>query len=320
MRLAKVDNYKVLLTFLVVLGHVMVFMRVENFEYIMNIIYSFHMPAFIFINGFLFKDIQIKKYFKLLIIFLLMQFFYLFYFKWIGYYNSISFENIFIPAFHLWYLLAFIVWSMITKSINIIKNKSNLLFTLLILLVMTASLTVRLTNINIHDQYLTYTRIFVFLPFFLSGYYSKNIIKSINEKTSIKIISILIIVLSIISVILFTYLGLLPKTLLFFGFSHIQSLNTSSLSFFGLEILQVIIAFAFIFSLYSLTSTKHNKFTDISSNVTFIYLVHPMIVSLLIKWDFTNYSFFFNMILSITISFIVFILLNTISKHLKINL
>lgn len=52
MRSSKNDNYKVLLTYLVVLGHIIGFMKFNSGIYAQNIIYSFHMPAFILVEDY----------------------------------------------------------------------------------------------------------------------------------------------------------------------------------------------------------------------------------------------------------------------------
>ncbi|MBU7465991.1 hypothetical protein KGI17_16420, partial [Lactiplantibacillus pentosus] len=52
------DNLKAILIILVVLGHVMGFMRVSKLTYLINCIYSFHMPAFVFINGYLLSSLK----------------------------------------------------------------------------------------------------------------------------------------------------------------------------------------------------------------------------------------------------------------------
>lgn len=55
MRNSKVDAYKGILIWLVVLGHVIQYGYKQAFDnnYYINLIYSFHMPAFMFVSGFL---------------------------------------------------------------------------------------------------------------------------------------------------------------------------------------------------------------------------------------------------------------------------
>lgn len=63
----KLDNFKGILIFLVVLGHI-VGVSKEGVENIVNYIYSFHMPAFVFISGYFSKNPSIKKILNLFLL------------------------------------------------------------------------------------------------------------------------------------------------------------------------------------------------------------------------------------------------------------
>lgn len=316
MRNYKIDNYKTILTFLVVLGHVLVFMRVENFNYFLNLIYSFHMPAFIFINGLLFKKINIKKNIKLFIILVIMQIIYIIYFKFIGYYPSVGISTFLTPAFHLWYIFAYIIWSIAAKMIDSFKS-NKYIFNLLVIISIMLSLGVRFLNLPIGDQFLSYTRILVFFPFFLIGFYSKSIIKQMNNFELDRKKAAFTFIFLMIVVVLLTFSKLTPNPELFFGFRHIQDFELTKLSFFILEIIQFIVAIGLIISTYIMCSNSNNKFTHLTKNVTFIYLFHPFLVSLLIKINFDQYSLIINTFFSLIISIIIFIFLSELQNYIK---
>ncbi|WP_281276902.1 acyltransferase family protein [Enterococcus pingfangensis] len=56
----QIDNIKGLLIILVVFGHMLLASSKEN-NWLLTLIYSFHMPAFIFLNGVFSKNVNLRK-------------------------------------------------------------------------------------------------------------------------------------------------------------------------------------------------------------------------------------------------------------------
>lgn len=159
------DNLKIVLIFLVVLGHFIE--RYINISYntkvLWTFIYTFHMPLFIFISGYFAKrqiDMQdyIKTY-KYLALFYIMQFMHFLLNKYI-FGNNVNLNMLNIKNIE-WYLFAMAIWPIISiKTKNINFNKK-LIFSIIISLIIGYDPFFR--------DFLCLSRIIVFYPFFLIG-------------------------------------------------------------------------------------------------------------------------------------------------------
>lgn len=310
-RSIKADNIKVFLITMVILGHVMVFMRASQLNYVINCIYTFHMPAFIFINGFLLRRITLNKIKKTLLMFIVFQVVYLLAFYLIGYYHSLGGLNLLIPSFHTWYLLAYVFWLMIVAWLNWMNEVSRRLFNLNIVLLFSIAFLIRYTPVIINSQFLTYTRVFVFLPFFLIGYYGKDFFKRQYLSRWLAWIGIIILMGSII---FWTKNGYLPNAGLFFGFGHINELGMSIRRFTILQAYQFVVAFLLTFLITQVITDKTHLYTKIMNNVTYLYLCHPLLAVFLIKFNFNQFNLVTNILLSLIFTVLIIGVLLGIEK------
>ena len=153
-RLAYWDNIKGFLIILVVFAHCLFALQnrpLNNF--IVDAIYMFHMPAFVFVSGFFSKSEHSRSFFpimNLFVAFLLLNGFFLLRALFFTH-EAISIVN---PYFSAWYLLALIVWRL---SIPLIERIRNIL-PLLILLSLAAGFW---TDINLT---IAAVKIVVFFP------------------------------------------------------------------------------------------------------------------------------------------------------------
>ena len=115
------DNFKGFLIFTVVFGHFLFNYSIKNkdsfINKLVNYIYTFHMPAFIFCSGFLSKSPNSQKLgsiIKLLLIYLVFNFFHA-YILYI--YKGIRI-NFLEPYNSYWYILSLINWRMSIKFIS----------------------------------------------------------------------------------------------------------------------------------------------------------------------------------------------------------
>lgn len=312
MRLIKIDNYKVLLTFFVVLGHVIGFMGFRNAVYPQNVIYAFHMPAFILINGVLFKWLNYQKFLKLLGVFIVMQLFYLFYFRMAGYYTGPFnlLEKMQIPAYHLWYLVAYLAWALLIFLLILIKKYlGNVVWIITLILISVSAFAIRFLDLGIPDQWMTYTRILVFAPFFIIGFYAKDWFKNIVVTPRVQMAAGISLLGSIVSVVWLTSMNLLP-TSLFWGFSHLKSLPYETITFVWIEGYQFMLACVMLVAVYVLVPTKTYSWTKMSKNVTAIYLWHPAIAVWLLQVDFQGYSGKYTFVLALIFTGIIMFVLN----------
>ena len=152
------DNMKGFLIILVVFAHFLYQFQSGRFlaDALVDFIYLFHMPAFIFVSGYFGKSKNSrspKSIAKLLILYYLFN-------TAMGF--LFGFESLLIPVYSYWYLLALAVWRVTAPYLAKINHVQ-------ILLVPAAILVGLLQDV---DNTLAISRIIAFYPFYMAGYLS----------------------------------------------------------------------------------------------------------------------------------------------------
>ena len=171
------DNCKAFLILLVVMGHFMEPSYQDNsLLYVLKwFIVSFHMPAFIFISGYFSKrELSVTALIqKLAVPYLVYEV--LYYLLYTCIIHKPTKLYLLMPKFSLWYILALLIWRLITPYIKKIPHH-------LILSVVAGLL---IGCIDMPSNFLSIPRILVFYPFFLAGMYCKrDSITSLRNHTS----------------------------------------------------------------------------------------------------------------------------------------
>lgn len=164
----KYDNIRFVLITLVVFGHLLEISNVIPYGQVLyKIIYTFHMPAFIFLSG-LFSSFKKEKIiFKLFIPYIIMQCAYMLFHNWLTDSNTeISFTT---PYWILWYIFAIIIYTCLIPMYNTTSVQK--CFYILFFATMLALFA---GYENTVGYYLSLSRIIVFQPFFLLGFYCKK--------------------------------------------------------------------------------------------------------------------------------------------------
>ncbi len=196
----KWDNVKFVLIFLVVLGHIAdIYANVSEATGMLRfVIYTFHMPLFIFISG-LFgkKNIKEKRYNKIFSYFVLYLFIKILDFiaKWIV--NGTK------PAFHLfsegsvpWYAFCLFAFSLITIAVDRFDRRYIFVFSIILALVAGYD--------NDLGDFLCISRIIVYFPFYFAGYcLEANKVKDFLGSKKMKALSVLVIVAVIAATVFF---------------------------------------------------------------------------------------------------------------------
>lgn len=166
MRDVFLDNFKFLLISLVIVGHTVepILGRFEWVKSIYVFIYLFHMPMFAYVSGavssrkidnFVIKGILSKlilPYIMLEVIYSLFDFF-------VFSRNTLNVSPL-IPYWILWYMFSLILWRFLLPVFDQLKYP--------VLFAIVAGLA---CGINRYDYNLSFSRTFVFFPFFLIGHY-----------------------------------------------------------------------------------------------------------------------------------------------------
>lgn len=196
----KWDNLKFILIFLVVLGHIAdIYAEISPVTgYIRFFIYTFHMPLFIFVSGLFCKNtVNKRKYnkiFSYLVLYLVI--------KILNFFARWAAEGS-MPAFRLlyegstpWYAFSLFAFCLITIALKNFNKKYVLVLSIIFALIIGYD--------NKIGDYLCLSRIIVYYPFYYLGYIldAKKVENELNKK-SIKIFSILFLIISVIFIVVF---------------------------------------------------------------------------------------------------------------------
>lgn len=155
------DNIKGFLIILVVFAHCLFALQnVPLNNLIVDAIYMFHMPAFVFVSGYFSKSEHSRSFFpmmNLLAAFVLLNGFFLLR----GIFSAEGTPSLVNPYFSAWYLLALLVWRI---SVPLLERVRNIL-PLLILFSLAAGFWA-----EINMQFAA-VKIVVFFPYFMAGYF-----------------------------------------------------------------------------------------------------------------------------------------------------
>lgn len=179
MRDKRMDNLKGFLIILVVLGHFLELnMQQPGAKLLYELIYTFHMPAFVFVSGYFFQYDLKRIISGLLYPYLVFQTLYLLFVRLFLKINTpITYKT---PYWLMWYLMAMIAWSLLTnvleKLTGICEERAERFKKGVILL--TAVFCALIAGYgNMIERSFSLSRILVFFPFFLAGQFTPKTLR-----------------------------------------------------------------------------------------------------------------------------------------------
>lgn len=196
----KMDNVKALLILLVVIGHMADFYTNTsvNMKFIYFFIYIFHMPLFIFLSGYFIKStvnggrFKVEKVISYFILYLLFKFIMYALFKY-GFSVQETKFNTFNESNVPWYLLAMSIWIILLYVLKQFKPG------VLVLISVLAGMLVGYDSFV--GDYLILSRVIVFFPFFLLGYYiDHNKFAAFLTSQKLRFFSLIVLIISILVV------------------------------------------------------------------------------------------------------------------------
>ncbi|MCR5704141.1 MAG: acyltransferase family protein [Eubacterium sp.] len=268
------DNLKCFLIFLVVFGHVLLPFRMNGicFKKICVFIYFFHMPAFVFISGFFAKNYMkkdvpdIRKLNGFLILY-------------VAYETLIAVEQtlingvaldipLFRPSGSPWYLLTMFMWYLIIPIFAKIKPVFGMIISILMGL--------GIGFIEYFDAFFAGSRMFVFFPFFLLGFYvNPGIVEKITN-WKVKIVAALLLVGSVF-LFLWKWELIKKNELMIYGSSDYYRSPQGPVEPWGNLIFRLVwyvIVTLIIFGIMSLIPKKKFSFSYVGSRTLPIYFLH----------------------------------------------
>lgn len=272
------DNARAILIFLVVLGHMLSpYAGGSGDRYttaLYLLIYSFHMPTFLFISGYFAKHIDQPYYLekiakKLLVPYVIFFAFFSVYYFLTGKNDDLQLDP-FNPVFALWFLVTLFFFHVIL----VIVRRYNPAYVLTISIVFSI---VAGFSSNI-SGYLSISRTIVFFPIFYLGHlFTKERTKIFRNKKWIPI-SIIILVGFFI---FYTMHPINSSWLL--GSSSYPSLEDNGPSLFTplKRLFLYVIILLTMSAFLNLMSEKRRFFTYIGSRTMFVYLLHGLIIGVI---------------------------------------
>ncbi len=270
----KFDNIKVLLIFLVVFGHLIEKnLSGESTSTIYFLIYTMHMPVFVFISGY-FSNPQKFRYFQFFGIYLIYQIISLLLYSTIdsspivmG--GSTIFNLIVYPRWTLWYPLSLIGMNLV------LKFTENQKWTIYILLIF--SLFYGLFDIN--WSFFSMGRTIGFLPYFYLGYRLRRLdFEQVIDRITTKYV---IIYLPVILLTIYLLMFFVPANFLYFSRSY-ASLNIGLGVGIVVRVITYIIGIYWILFVFKLMPNKKMPLSKIGLNTLSIYLYHSIAIKLLV--------------------------------------
>ncbi len=169
-RIYKIDNIRFILICLTVFGHILSAVVIPDYNFVYRIVYSFHMPAFIFLSGYCCKP-SLKRLIKhILLPYIVFQVLYLA----ADYYAAGASGNLVIqftgPYRLMWYLLSLGVYYLFA---GMLEKESNRIISLVLVIALVCAILIGYESTV--DYYFSLSRTIVFLPFFISGFLLKRL-------------------------------------------------------------------------------------------------------------------------------------------------
>lgn len=264
------DNIRFILIFLVVFAHLLeICTPFSGSGKIYKFIYSFHMPAFIFLFGYNARFATKKIVYRWCVPYVVFQCAYLIFAKTVLKQNvAIQFTT---PYWLLWYMLACIFYQLLLPMLDTDDKRKQILA---ILSAFTISILIGYENTA--GYYVTLSRFFVFQPWFILGYYCKKNSffdwLSLNSKLQIPALT-----LSALVIILLTpYIVKLPNGLLYGSYSYTKCKGTFFMRASVILMALSMILFIFIGSRRFLD--KKSIITKFGQNTWSTFLLHGFAV------------------------------------------
>ncbi|KIX90007.1 acyltransferase [Staphylococcus microti] len=269
------DNARAGLIFLVVFGHlIQPYMSGRSLiTSLYLLMYSFHMPTFLFISGYFAKNVGQAGYIekvgkKLLGPYLIFYAFFSIYYFMTGKNSSVDLD-LFDPVFALWFLLTLFFFNVALVVVHQFKPVYVLPAAILVAILSGFS-----PNI---DGYLSWSRTLVFFPVFYIGYLlNGNFNRMIRQKKFVPISIGVMIVFFIIY-----YIHPIDSSWLLAS-SPYKSIEGMDVIFSPLKrLLFYVVIFTTMLAFLNLTPERHYWFTYIGSRTMFIYLLHGIFIGLI---------------------------------------
>ena len=271
------DNIKAVLIFLVVLGHILPHFTnsVKLYELAKYVIYSFHMPMFVFITGYFSKNAKksastaFVTYFIPFLIFSSL-------------YTIITRGTVFVsisifrPSFALWFLISVFFWKILLPHLCKIRW----------IIPLSIALTLYAGLFDEVNKFISLSRTLAFFPFFLVGYFFNNDeAKEKIKKLPRWLALIIFLIVSGGSAVIF-FKRIVPPAI-FEGARGYKFMKLSPFAGMSMRFAFICVGLVLCLCIYRFAPRKKLFFTKYGKYTITIYLLHTYLIKL------TNNATFF---------------------------
>jgi len=266
------DNLKALLIFLVVIGHFLFPIRFDGGRSVSAVcyyIYLFHMPAFIFVSGVFSRSYLKKQDYNRLAGFLVIYMGFVISLWGITRLMTASNDKIdfFTNNSPAWYLLTLCTMYLLLPALSRFRAG------FILPVVLMTGLVIGLENSA--GKFLSLSRTFVFMPFFMAGYFfDMNQVKDVNRR---KKAAALFILLAIMLILFFRFDSFRPYLSVVYGDRSYKKLGFSSVQGLTIRFVWYLIAAAMLISVLWVVPHRKLPVTYIGSRTIGIYVCHRLI-------------------------------------------
>ncbi|MCH4332666.1 acyltransferase family protein [Staphylococcus haemolyticus] len=269
------DNARAILIFLVVFGH-MIQPYTSESKYLSALyllIYSFHMPSFLFISGYFAKHLDKPHYLenvakKLIAPYAIFYAFFSIYYFVTGKSDAIQMDP-FNPVFALWFLLTLFCFHVILVIVRRYKAYYVLPVALIISILAGFSDDI--------DGYMSISRTIVFFPIFYVGYLTTRAHTQLLRNKKLRLISIIVLIIFFIVY----YIHPINSDWLL-GSSPYTSLENNNDDVYSplKRLLLYFVIFVAMFSFLNLMSNHKRVYTYIGNRTMYVYLLHGLVIGI----------------------------------------
>ena len=267
------DNLKFILILLVVLGH---FFSINCWHPLLgaltNVIYSFHMPVFIFISGFFSKNINSPRKVEInyiLFIYIVFEILNNIYKNITDLGTADSNLHFCYPTFQNWYLMGLFIWRILAPSFNLFNHRN--ILGVLVLLSLIIGFDDQLNN------FLSLYRILYFMPFFILGYFCADFKVYLNKYLKYKTLFLSVFCFLTLGIFLLSYFSKSLNSAILYAFNPFNGYENSFykfiIRFLGL-FSSLVISICFLFVI----PCKKTRYTRYGANTMNVFLLHMFMV------------------------------------------
>lgn len=255
----RIDNLKAFLIFSVVLGHAfeMLCGITGIYGIIRAVLYSFHMPAFVFLSGYLARisksttQLTVVKYLCSYAIFNTLF--------GLSPFRAYSPLIILTPQPIYWYCICLCYWRISIQPLSKIRFITPI----------SIALCLYVGCFDQADRFLSISRAICFFPFFLIGYhFQMNMIERFKKS-----VAWIILLVSLSLIALVEYFKLFPVKM----YEYIQSYSATNVGIaegVAIRLTMIVLSLIVIISLLVISPSKKHWVTKIGRNSLIIYLIH----------------------------------------------